>query len=85
MATAAGGILRGPDERNLDFAAIRKFSVKQLGEQGNVQFRAEAFNLTNTPNFSLPGTNRAAPSSFGVISSTTINPRILQFALKVNF
>ena len=61
------GILRGPDERNLDFAAIRKFSVKQLGEQGNVQFRAEAFNLTNTPNFSLPGTNRAAPSSFGVI------------------
>jgi hypothetical protein len=50
-----------------------------------VEFRAEAFNLTNTPNFGNPGANLAAPASFGVISGTTINPRIMQLALKVNF
>jgi hypothetical protein len=79
------GILRGPDERNLDFAVVRQFHLRHLGEQGIVQFRAEAFNLTNTPNFNGPGTERSTPSSFGVITSTSINPRIVQFALKVNF
>jgi len=48
-------------------------------------FRAEAFNLTNTPSFSNPGQNRGSASDFGKITSTRINPRIMQFALRVNF
>ena len=79
------GILRGPDQRNLDFAVIRQFPMSLLRDRGNIQFRAEAFNLTNTPSFSGPGTERSAPSSFGVITGTSINPRIVQFALKVIF
>jgi len=79
------GILRGPDQRNLDFALMRRFRVSKLGEAGDLEFRAESFNLTNTPSFGNPGTDRAAPSSFGVITSTSINPRILQLALKVSF
>ena len=76
------GILRGPDQRNIDLALMRHFRVS---ERTGLDFRAEAFNFTNTPSFSNPDTNRAAPASFGVISATTINPRILQFALKVTF
>lgn len=79
------GILRGPDQRNLDLALIRRFKLSALGEAGHLEFRAEAFNFTNTPSFANPGTNRAIPATFGVISSTTINPRVLQFALKLNF
>jgi len=79
------GILRAPGEHNLDFGLARHFALPKLGEASNLQFRAEAFNLTNTPDFAAPGSNRGTPSSFGVISGTTVNPRILQLALKVNF
>jgi hypothetical protein len=85
FGNSSRGILRGPDQRNLDFAVIREFHLRHLEEQKNVQFRAEAFNLTNTVSFNGPGTERSTPSTFGVISSSSVNPRIVQFALKVNF
>jgi hypothetical protein len=52
---------------------------------GTLQFRAEFFNLTNTPQFGLPVNDLAAGPAFGVISSTVTNPRIIQFALKYIF
>jgi hypothetical protein len=76
------GILRGPAEHNLDVGIQRDFS---LAEAGSLQFRAEIFNFTNTPNFGLPVTDHAAGPAFGVISSTVTNPRIIQFALKYKF
>ncbi|HVH70397.1 MAG TPA: carboxypeptidase regulatory-like domain-containing protein, partial [Candidatus Dormibacteraeota bacterium] len=78
------GILRGPDQRNLDFGIQRDFTVRE----GNaLQFRAEFFNLTNTPKFGLPLSDRAAGPGppFGVISSTVSNPRIIQLACKYSF
>jgi hypothetical protein len=50
-----------------------------------LHLRAEFFNLTNTTNFSNPGTNLAQGSSFGVIQGTSSNPRIVQFAAKYTF
>ena len=47
-------ILRGPGVVNLDFGLARNFS---LSERFKLQFRAEAFNLTNTPHFGNPATN----------------------------
>ena len=47
-------ILRGPGVVNLDFGLARNFS---LTERFKLQFRAEAFNLTNTPHFGNPSTN----------------------------
>jgi Carboxypeptidase regulatory-like domain/TonB dependent receptor-like, beta-barrel len=75
------GIVRGPDQRNLDVGVERSFHVT---ERGNVEFRAEFFNLTNTPKFGLPVRDFSSPS-FGVISSTASNPRIVQLALKFKF
>ena len=76
------GILRGPYQRNFDFGVQRSFL---MNEHGALQFRAEFFNLTNTPNFGLPLNDRSAGPAFGIISSTASNPRIIQFGLKYNF
>jgi hypothetical protein len=71
----------GPHQRHLDIALSKDFS---LYEATKLQFRAEAYNLTNTPNFGTPGNNLGA-STFGVISSTTNTARLLQFALRFSF
>jgi carboxypeptidase family protein/TonB-dependent receptor-like protein len=76
------GILRGPDQRNVDFGIQRSFPVT---ETGALDFRAEFFNLTNTPKFGQPLNDFAAGPAFGVISSTASSPRIIQFALKYRF
>ena len=46
--------LRGPHLYNLDLGLFRNFCIS---ERFQLQFRAEAFNLTNTPHFGLPGNN----------------------------
>jgi hypothetical protein len=45
--------LRGPGVVNLDLGLFREFRVRGL----QIQFRAEAFNATNTPHFNNPGAN----------------------------
>jgi hypothetical protein len=76
------GILRGPNQRNLDLGIQRNFPVR---EGSDVQFRAEFFNFTNTPKFGPPVNDRATGPAFGVISTSASNPRIVQFALKYIF
>ncbi|MBM3811412.1 MAG: hypothetical protein FJW20_07220 [Acidimicrobiia bacterium] len=49
-------ILRGPGMVNWDFGLFRRF---QVNERWRIEFRMEAFNFTNTPHFSNPGTNVA--------------------------
>jgi hypothetical protein len=49
-----------------------------------LQFRAEAFNLTNTPRFAPPGQSIGA-AGFGVVSSQSNQPRVVQFALKLTY
>ena len=60
-----------------------------MKERYRAEFRAESFNLTNTPAFANPGSlNFADKNSFGRIYSTRNNPndaRQLQFALKLYF
>lgn len=75
------GIARGPGQRNIDLAVARIFPIKEFG---SLQFRTEFFNLTNTVNFGNPGSNFSS-ASFGFITSTTTNPRIIQFALKYSY
>ncbi len=75
------GIVRGPAQRNLDLGIQRSFRAT---ESSKVEFRAELFNLTNTPNFDLP-TRDFSSASFGAISSMASNPRFVQLALKYDF
>jgi hypothetical protein len=71
--------VRAPGEANLDFSL---FKVFRLGEQRSLEFRAEFFNLTNTPNFGPPG-QVFGTGAFGVIGSQANDPRQVQLALKL--
>lgn len=76
--------VRGPGFNNLDSSIFKNFTVT---ESVHVQFRAEAFNTTNTPQFGQPGsldfTN--TKGGFSSITSMRNNPRQLQFALKLMY
>jgi hypothetical protein len=76
------GILRGPDQRNLDLGVQRTFRIT---EASALDFRAEFFNFTNTPKFGQPINDFAAGPAFGLITSSAGNPRIVQLALKYRF
>jgi outer membrane receptor protein involved in Fe transport len=73
--------MRGPMQRNLDFSVNKHFAVT---ERISAEFRAEFFNILNFVNFSNPNSSSSS-TSFGVISATEGNPRIVQFALKLMF
>ena len=80
------GQLTGPGLTNFDMSLFKKFVVD---EKRTVQFRAEAFNVFNHPNFASPnpvtfsGNNYS--SSAGVITATSTTSRQIQFALKLLF
>jgi Carboxypeptidase regulatory-like domain len=75
---------RGPAFHNLDFAMIKDtpFGHRGNAEFGNLEFRAEFFDLFNIVNFSLPS-NIVRGSGFGIISKTASNSRQIQFSLKI--
>jgi outer membrane receptor protein involved in Fe transport len=54
FGTAGFDIIRGPGTFNFDAGLFRQFAIT---ERWNVQFRAEALNVTNTPHFANPGNN----------------------------
>jgi len=74
-------ILSGPGLNDFDFAALKHFV---LSERFKLEFRAELYNMWNTPNFSYPHTS-VTSASFGKITSTNGPARQIQFGLKLNF
>lgn len=78
------GIVIGPGQNNSDIAIVKRTSLGFLREGTNLEFRTELFNAFNTPQFGNPSTNVSA-ATFGSITSTSVNPRIIQFGLKLNF
>ena len=82
FGNAGRGILRGPNQHNVDFSVFKNFD---LGEIWKLQFRAEAFNLFNTPQYGLPSAVVDVPGQAGVISGTVHSSRQLQLALKLAF
>jgi hypothetical protein len=80
FGNAGRNIARGPGAANLDLSLLKDF---QLRESMRLQFRAEAFNATNHPNFGLPIADLASPN-FGRIL-TASQARLMQFGLKLIF
>jgi hypothetical protein len=78
-------IILGPGQHNWDLSLIKRTKVGGLREDASLEFRTEFFNMFNHPQFSNPPTGAASPSTFGVITSTSVNPRLIQFALKYTF
>lgn len=97
FGSSGRNILRGPGAFQLNASLARTFTIH---ERFNVQFRVDAFSLTNTPNFGNPGTdvsnakfiNGALQSYNGYdnITSTNANAllsgqRQIRFALQFSF
>ena len=82
--------MTGPPTKSLGFSLFKDFIVT---ERWKLQFRSEAFNLFNTPAFSIPVSQNVTDSkslggngNFGKITSTLSGTeRNLQFALRLSF
>lgn len=86
FGNAGRNTLTFPGRNDWDFSAIKDFRIT---ERQTLQFRFEGFNFANHPNWGNPGTswgqNSRPSSTFGVINSTSVAMRELQFGLKYLF
>lgn len=82
---------RGDDFANFDVSLKKNL---QMGEDAELQFRAEFFNVLNSTNFATPTGSRRRPYSstslkpnkkFGQLTRTDNEARQIQFALKIIF
>ncbi len=64
FGTCGSNVLRGPGHINMDMSVFRRF---QPTERFSIQFRAEFFNVSNTPHFANPNSN-VASSGFGIVT-----------------
>jgi hypothetical protein len=85
FGTAGWSVVRGPGITTWDFGLFRRFLIT---ERVDLQFRAEAFNFTNTPIFNNPQ-GSITSGAFGEISSTNPNSyapnRQFRFGLRIGF
>lgn len=79
--TSGRNSLRGPGVVNMDVSLFRTFKIK---ERFGLQFRAEAFNVSNTPHFNNPSANQSA-SDFMRITSALDDQRTMRFGLRLQF
>jgi hypothetical protein len=78
--TVARNSLTGPGIVSLDASLNKRFQLKESA----IEFRIEAFNLPNHPIWNQPGSQLRTPN-FGVINSTRMDSRQIQFGLKYVF
>jgi hypothetical protein len=81
FGNAGRDILPGPGNNVFDVALHRRFPIS---ERGAVQFRAEAFNVFNHPNWGIPGPYPDFGPFFGKIFAVG-DPRRIQFAVRYDF
>ena len=88
------GPIPGPGQFNFDVTVIKNTRVGGIHENGLLQFRAEFLNIMNHPQFGNPASTTPAVSNvpsnlalpnFGQITALSVNPRLVQLALKYIF
>ena len=81
IGNAGRGIVWGPGLRSLDFTVSKYFSFT---EKVRLQYRAEAYNLSNSPYFANPNVTVGA-GTFGRITAVSNSSRQMQMALRLSF
>lgn len=81
FGNAGRDIIPGPGNEVIDVSLARSFSIK---ERAKLQFRVEAFNLFNHPNYGIPGPYPDLGPFFARILSTGA-PRRLEFGTRFDF
>lgn len=81
IGNAGRGLIWGPGQRNVDLTLSKYFNFT---ERFRLQFRAEAYNLTNTPYFANPNVQNGA-GTFGRITAVSNSSRQMQMAMKFMF
>ena len=84
FGNSATGLVDGPPQANMDLAVSKRLPLNWPHEKCEVQFRAEFFNALNHPQFANPDANFTSPT-FGVITSTSVNARVGQVAMRLTF
>jgi hypothetical protein len=79
---SARNMLFGPGQKIIDLSLLK---TTPITERIRAEFRAEAFNMPNTPSFGNPASNLTAIANFGKIRGTTVEARVVQFGLKLLF
>jgi hypothetical protein len=74
------GAIMGPGQQNWDMSLLKDTKVT---EGTSLQFRAEFYNIWNHPQFNPP--ENAVGATLGEITSSSVPPRVVQFALKFLF
>ena len=79
-------IIRGQGFFTIDASLDKRFLMPWSDKQ-SLQFRAEVFNLTNTPRFDVNQSSLqlGSPDSFGEYNGTLGTPRVMQFGLRYEF
>ena len=83
QGNAGRNIVMGPGTVSTDISLQRGFRLP-IRESSRLEFRAEAFNLFNTPQLGQPGV-ALGNAAFGVIGSTSRPSRQVQLGLKLLF
>jgi hypothetical protein len=81
LGNASRNPVRGPHYRDGDIALIKHTSIHGHAE---FEFRAEMFNVTNTPAFAQPSGSYGSPA-FGTITATATDPRVVQFGARISY
>jgi hypothetical protein len=84
FGNSATGMVDGPGQANLDLAFSKTVVLRWPIENSSLQFRAEFYNALNHTQFANPDSSFTSPT-FGVISSTAVNARVGQLAMKYAF
>lgn len=89
FGNAGRNLARGPSQWQLDTALVREIPIT---ERFRLNFRAEAFNVFNHPQYGVPSGNLSSSTSFGQITTEanatgigTGTPREIEFALRLQF
>ena len=74
------GMILGPGQDNTDLSVSKSLAIRE----SKIELRMELFNAFNHAQFAPPD-GSVPDSTFGKITSTSVNPRLIQFAMKYSF